>query len=87
VPDRYVWAHGYVLDARTAVLVRAGDADALRTAHELLDLAARCGMRELVVRAQLHLSVLGVEGMRESAVLLGRDIDNPVLEELLGVTV
>jgi len=84
VTDRYVWAYGYVLDARAGVAVRTGAPDALALAHELLDLAARCGMRELVVRAQLHLAALGVEGMRESALLLGRDIDNPVLEEMLG---
>ena len=83
VPDRYVWAHGYVLDAHAALSVRAGDPDAMVTAHELLDLAARCGMRELVVRAQLHLAALGVEGMLESATLLARDIDNPVLVPLL----
>jgi hypothetical protein len=83
VPDRYVWAQAYVLDARTAVAVRTGDPDALALAHELLDLAARSGMRELVVRAQLHLARLGVEGMHESALLLARDIDNPVLQPLL----
>ncbi|MGE0027696.1 MAG: BTAD domain-containing putative transcriptional regulator [Thermoleophilia bacterium] len=87
VPDRYQWAHGYVLDARAALAVRNGDAEASATAHELLDLAARCGMRELVVRAQLHLAGLGVEGMHESAVLLARDIDNPVLEPLLATPV
>jgi DNA-binding SARP family transcriptional activator len=83
VPDRYVWAHAYVLDARTAVAVRTGDPDALGLAHELLDLAARSGMREIVVRAQLHLARLGVEGMHESALLLARDIDNPLLQPLL----
>ena len=83
MPDRYVWALGYVLDARAAVAVRTGDPEATALAHELLDLSARCGMRELVVRAQLHLAGLGVEGMYESATLLARDIDNPVLAPLL----
>jgi hypothetical protein len=82
-----VWAHGYVLDARAAVAVRTGAPDAIALAHELLDLAARCGMRELVVRAQLHLAALGVEGMHESAVLLAREIDNPVLARLLAAPV
>ncbi|HET6691138.1 MAG TPA: hypothetical protein VFG74_09750, partial [Miltoncostaeaceae bacterium] len=87
VPDRYVWAHGHVLDARAAMAVRTGDPEATAIADELLDLAARCGMRELVVRAQLHLAALGVEGMHESAVLLAREIDNPVLAPLLAAHV
>ncbi len=44
---------------------------------------ARTGMRELVVRSQIHLSYLGGEGTLASARLLARDIDNPVLEGLL----
>jgi hypothetical protein len=36
-----------------------------------------------VVRAQVHLARLGVEGMRESARLLAADIDNPLLDRLL----
>ena len=83
VADRYVWAQGYVLDARAAVAVRAGDAAARGLSDDLLTLAARTGMRELVVRAQVHLGRLGVDGMRESARLLAAEIDNPVLAGLL----
>jgi DNA-binding SARP family transcriptional activator len=83
VPDRYVWAHGYVLEARVAVAAGAGDEAARALAEDLLTLAARTGMRELVVRAQVHLGRLGVEGMRESARLLAADIDNPLLDRLL----
>jgi len=83
VADRYVWAQGYVLDARAAVAVRAGDAAARGLSDDLLTLAARTGMRELVVRAQVHLGRLGVDGMHESARLLAAEIDNPVLAGLL----
>jgi len=83
VPDRYEWAHGYVLDALAGAAARAGEDSARELAERLRTLAARTGMRELVVRSQVHLGYLGVEGTLASARLLARDIDNPVLERLL----
>ena len=49
----------------------------------LLSLAARCEMRELVVRAHVHRWRLGDATALESARLLSADIDNPVLVDLL----
>jgi len=83
LPDRYEWAHGYVLDAATGAAVRAGDESARGLAQRLLALAARTGMQELVVRAQVHLGRLGDAGALASARLLAREIDNPVLDKLL----
>jgi hypothetical protein len=84
VPDRYEWAHGYVLDALAGVAVEEGAGDARRLAQELLGLAARTGMRELVVRAQLHLARLGDAGALASARLRARELDNPLLDALVG---
>jgi len=83
VPDRYEWAHGYVLDALAAAAVGAGDDSARELAERLRALASRTGMRELVVRSQIHLSYLGGGGTLAAARLLARDVDNPVLEQLL----
>jgi hypothetical protein len=46
-------------------------------------LAARGGMRELVVRAHLHRGRLGDPTALASARLLGAAIDNPALARLL----
>ncbi len=83
VPDRYEWAHGYVLEALVDEAVRAGDPGAQAAAQRLHALAARTGMRELVVRAQVHLHRLGAPGALESVLLLAREIDNPRLGALL----
>jgi hypothetical protein len=49
-------------------------------------LAARCDMRELVVRAHLHRSRLGDQTALASARLLGANIDNPVLTHMLSAS-
>jgi hypothetical protein len=49
----------------------------------LESLAARCDMRELLVRAHLHRWHLGDPMALTSARLLGADIDNPVLTQIL----
>jgi DNA-binding SARP family transcriptional activator len=77
VPDRYEWAHAYVLDGFAAA---AADGPGREAAERLHALAARTGMRELVVRALVH---LGGEETLASARLLARDIDNPALDALL----
>jgi hypothetical protein len=83
VPDRYEWAHGYVLEALVGEAVRARDPGARAEAERLHALAARTGMRELVVRAQVHLHALGAPGALDSALIIARDIDNPRLDALL----
>jgi hypothetical protein len=81
VSDRYQWVRGYVLDAMVAVALDQRDHSA---AGRLADtLAARGGMRELVVRAHLHRGRLGDPTALASARLLGAAIDNPALARLL----
>jgi DNA-binding SARP family transcriptional activator len=83
-PDRYQWVHAHVLDAATgAALDRGDDASARLLVAQLAALAARCDMRELMVRAQLHQARLGDTRAAESARLLGAEIDNPALTSLL----
>lgn len=87
--DRYQWVHAHALDAR---ITAALDRDDLTTAAPLVTtlatLAARCDMRELVVRAHLHRARMGDPDAGASAALLSADIDNPALAEMVrGATV
>ena len=83
VSDRYVWVYAHSLDAAAGVAIELGDAEARALVAELTELAARSGMRELVVRARLHASRLGEPGALEAARMLAADIDNPALANLL----
>jgi tetratricopeptide (TPR) repeat protein len=84
MPDRYQWVHGYVLDAAAgAALDRDEPARAKPLVSALAALAARCDMRELVVRAHLHRGRLGDRSALAAARLLSADIDNPALTSLL----
>jgi DNA-binding SARP family transcriptional activator len=84
VSDAYQWVHAHVLDSFAALAVETGAADATEIVDRLAELAARCGLRELVVRAHVHRSRLGGSGALESARVLAAEIDNPVLEALVG---
>jgi DNA-binding SARP family transcriptional activator len=87
VPDRYQWMHGYVLDAAITTALDRDDADLARPlTNTLASLAARSDMRELVVRAHLHRHRLGDRNALASARMLGADIDNPALRNLLSDT-
>lgn len=82
-PDRYQWVHAYVLDAAITTALDQDDHDRARPlVADLATLAARCEMRELVVRAQLHRFRLGDRQAAGSARLLSAGIDNPALTEL-----
>ena len=84
VPDRYQWMHGHVLDAAISNALDNGGAEgAMPLVANLATLAARAEMRELVVRAHLHRHRLGDGSALAAARLLGADIANPVLEDLL----
>jgi DNA-binding SARP family transcriptional activator len=78
VANPYQWAHGWILDA--ACEVGAGDDRATSWLAELEGLAAKTGMRELVVRAYLHRARRGDPSAREAARLLAADIANPALQ-------
>jgi predicted metal-dependent HD superfamily phosphohydrolase len=84
VSDAYAWVHAHVLDSSAALAVETGAGDAAQIVEDLAELAERCGLRELVVRAHVHRARLGVPGSLDSARLLAADIDNPVLDALVG---
>ena len=76
--------HAHVLDTIITTALDRDDHDrAAPLVVTLATLAARCDMRELVVRAHLHRSRLGDRTALASARLLGADIDNPALATLL----
>jgi hypothetical protein len=84
VTDRYHWVSGYVLDAMVAAaLDRHDHTEAGRLVQALASLAARDGMRELVVRAHLHRARLGDPAAFEAARLLAEGVDNPALLRLV----
>jgi DNA-binding SARP family transcriptional activator len=83
VSDVYEWVHAHVLDSSAALAVETGADDAAQVVDRLAELAERCGMRELVVRAHVHRGRLGIAGSFESARLLAAEIDNPVLDVLV----
>src|SRR5215208_1466857 len=83
VSDRYVWVYAHSLDAAAGVAIELGDPEARRLVSELTELAARSGMRELVVRARIHAGRLGDPGALEAARMLAAEIDNPALADLL----
>lgn len=87
VSDLYEWVHAHVLDSAAGLAVETGADDAAQTVDTLAELAERCGLRELVVRAHVHRARLGVSGSLDSARLLAAEIDNRTLEALVGPVV
>jgi DNA-binding SARP family transcriptional activator len=81
VSDPYEWVRGAILDALAELAIDRADADAARIVGSLSDFAARTGMRELLVRADVHRARLGEPGAAESARLLAAEIDSPFLHE------
>ncbi|CAN5326212.1 hypothetical protein BH20ACT9_BH20ACT9_06780 [soil metagenome] len=77
----YLWVRGYLLDA--ACTVPSAAARHRRYADDLLRLAGRTGMRELVVRARLHAARLGAREGLCAARWEAADIDNPALLRLV----
>ena len=86
VSDPYEWVHAHVLDTLAAFALEVDDADAPEIVNALGELAGRTGMRELAVRAHLHDARLGAEGALGAARLVGSEIDNPALGDLLGTS-
>jgi DNA-binding SARP family transcriptional activator len=87
VADPYEWVHGHVLDASASLAIDADDTDPEEIVRALRALADRTGMRELAVRAYLHQARLGVPGALDAARVLGSEIENPALAELLSAAV
>jgi hypothetical protein len=87
VSDAYQWVHAHVLDSAAELAVDVGADDAPLIVDTLAELAERCGLRELVVRAHLRRARLGVPGALEAARLLAAEIDNPLLDAVVGPAV
>lgn len=85
-PDAYQWVQGYVLDAACTVAIEAGDPSVGRLAEELLELGARTGMSELVARAQLHRSLLGLPGAADATLIAAAGIENSALHRRIEET-
>jgi tetratricopeptide (TPR) repeat protein len=84
VSDGYEWVHAHVLDSSARLAVETGAQDAASIVDTLAELAERCGLREMVVRAHVHRGRLGDPGSLGSARLLAAEIDNPNLDALVG---
>lgn len=80
--DGWRFAHAEVLDA-LASLAPLSPGRGLAWVVDLEVVAGGGGMRELVVRAQLHRAALGQHGALESAVVLAQGIDSPALTRRL----
>jgi DNA-binding SARP family transcriptional activator len=87
VSDVYQWVHAHVLDSAAGLAVATGAHDAAQIVDRLAELAERCGLRELVVRAHVHRGRLGDSRSLASARLLAAEIDNPALDALVGPAV
>lgn len=79
LPDAYAWGRAHVLDALCTVAVAQRLPDARGWIDRLLDVAARSGMREMVVRAHGHRARLGDAGAAATAQLLASELHNPAL--------
>ena len=77
--DPYVWLDCHILDAQCEVGLRHGHVDTAHWIDAMQALAARTGMRELIVRSLLHGAALGHDGDARAAALMAADIDNPLL--------
>lgn len=85
--DAYLWILAYCLDALCERGLRHGRPEVAAWALELESLAARTGMREMMVRSHLHRAALGDTAAADAAALFARDIDNPVLRVAIATEV
>jgi hypothetical protein len=86
LPDTYSWIEAYGLDALCAVAVQHRAAAAGRWIDELEAIAARRGIRELLLRSAVYRARLGEPGALDAARALAAQIDNPALDGLLDPT-
>lgn len=83
LPDTYLWIEAYGLDALCHVAVEHRSEAAPRWIDDLEAIAARRGIKELVVRAMIYRARLGEPGALEAAQSMATQIDNPALDELM----
>ena len=84
LPDTYLWIEAYGLDALCAVAVEHRAEASVQWIDELEAIAARRGIRELVLRAAVYRARLGEPGALDAARSLAAEIDNPALANVLG---
>jgi DNA-binding SARP family transcriptional activator len=77
--DAYLWVHAYCIDALCEVAIARGHPQAASWVGDLEMIAARSGMYELLVRADLHRVALGEHQAGEVARLFAGRIDNPAV--------
>lgn len=82
LPDTYLWIEAYGLDALCAVAVEHRAGTAGRWIDDLEAIAARRGIRELLLRATVYRARLGEPGALDVARSLAAQIDNPALDRL-----
>ncbi len=83
LPDAYLWGKGYALDVLCGLAVARRMPEAAGWIAELQALAARSGMRELVVRAHVHRCALEPGSSMATARLLAREVDNEALQRVV----
>jgi len=83
LPDTYLWIEAYALDALCAVAAEHGAEATGRWIDELEEIAARRGIRELLLHATVYRARLGEPGADEAARSLAAEIENPALDDLL----
>jgi DNA-binding SARP family transcriptional activator len=83
LPDTYLWIEAYSLEALCGAAVEHEDPSAERWIGELEAIAARRGLRDLLVRATVHRAWLGEPGALENARTLAAQVDNPALAALV----
>lgn len=84
LPDTYLWIEAYSLDSLCSLALEHRAEGGGRWIDELETIASRHGMRELLARATIYRARLGEPGALDAARALAAQIDNPVLDELLG---
>lgn len=82
LPDAYQWGRAYALEALCRCAVARGKPRAAAWVDQLMALAGKAGMRELVARAHLHRAALGSSSNATAARVLVSDIDSPTLASL-----
>jgi DNA-binding SARP family transcriptional activator len=83
--DAYLWIQAYCLDALCSMGLQHDRPEVADWVSRLEALAARTGMREMLVRSHLHRAALGDTAAAEAARVFARDIDNPSLLGSMGL--
>ncbi len=81
--DPYVWLEAYILDAQCELGRRHGHPDTASWVELMGSLTSRTGMKELMVRSLLHAEALGDGNAGQAARMLGAEIGNLALADLL----